>query len=695
MAIDKLFAHFKTEAGFKAKLDAGEINENGISLIKEKHQFYTHGEYYNCSLTDEQVEAFIKAAIVNDLTTGGADKTLSAEQGKVLKEALDQLQVDLEAQTEIVGKIIEASGLNSDGSFPNTLADSNYLADATNVVDGLKKVDAQLKPILFPAAAFNISASSASEQIAAIFTDELVAEIKENRAKFRSVFLTDSATPAPSYQQLPVSLRYSENSGAVTITAMYVLNGGLYARIFTKSAEGVWSITSNIASPILTVSSLINDLTTGGDKAPLTAEQGKVLKGMIDALQGDFDTYKQESENKFEKVENKNAANGYAGLDENGKIDPSLVDGVVGHVLGLEQFVDANPEPVEDGKYYFNKTSKKILSGQGDAWVETDPQPQVLYNRRGDDENGHANTLYRWDGEQMVAVSDPIVIGELTGTAYDGKKGADNRAAIISAPEVVSQIGSPTANADAVIIPTMKAAKKADNMGYEAAVEAPITIPAATSTTAGLMSAADKAKIDAQLGTGEPGEGETLPEKIENIQNEVAALKENTVNGKKISENPVINGADVKLDGFTPLADKAEGYTESELTPAATDTVNQAFAKLLRAILDNEEVEAAAINQLNSALGFNENGEYVPTSADLSGKNVTEAIDYVAGLVGGTAITDKINEVVTEKITELVNGASEGFRTLKDLEDALKAEIARAKAAEEALASQLEWYEGD
>lgn len=177
----------------------------------------------------------------------------------------------------------------------------------------------------------------------------------------------------------------------------------------------------------------------------------------------------------------KGQANGLATLDKNGKIDPSQIDGVVGHVLGVEQFVDANPDPVENDKYYFNTTSKKILHGVDGSWVESDPQPQILYNRRGEDENGHSNTLYRWDGEQMVAVSDPIAIGEITGTAYDGAKGK--------------------ANADAI-----------------------------------------------------------------------AALKENTVNGQKITENPVVDGSNVSLTGYSkPSAGGAV---------APTDKVNDAIGKL-------------------------------------------------------------------------------------------------------------------
>lgn len=196
----------------------------------------------------------------------------------------------------------------------------------------------------------------------------------------------------------------------------------------------------------------------------------------------------------------KGQANGLATLDENGKIDPSQIDGVVGHVLGVEQFVDTNPDPVENDKYYFNTTSKKILHGVDGSWVESDPQPQILYNRRGEDENGHSNTLYRWDGEQMVAVSDPIAIGEITGTAYDGAKGK--------------------ANADAI-----------------------------------------------------------------------AALKENTVNGQKITENPVIDGSNVSLTGYSkPSAGGAV---------APTDKVNDAIGKLEYDLDTAESTLEQAVQDIN------------------------------------------------------------------------------------------------
>lgn len=200
----------------------------------------------------------------------------------------------------------------------------------------------------------------------------------------------------------------------------------------------------------------------------------------------------------------KNVANGIAGLDDEGKIDPSLIKGVIGHVLGLENFVTENPTPVEDGKYYFNTTTKKIIEGVDGTWEETDPQSQILYNRRGADDQGRTNVLYRWDGAAMTEVSPSIVIGTVTGTAYDGGQGQANRDALNAMSNtVVTGFGLVTPDATRVTIAFTDADKNTGNNQYAAGDGGNIIIPAATGTAAGMMSAADKAALDKLSGDGE------------------------------------------------------------------------------------------------------------------------------------------------------------------------------------------------
>ena len=79
-----------------------------------------------------------------------------------------------------------------------------------------------------------------------------------------------------------------------------------------------------------------------------------------------------------------------------------------------------------------------------------------------------------------------------------------------------------------------------------------------------------------------------------------------TVNTKPISGNPVLNGGDVKLDGYV----RSE-LENSGLTIDASDTVNVAIGKLEKAIIDNEEVCSKAFDTVKTSVGLSDTLEYV------------------------------------------------------------------------------------
>ena len=99
-----------------------------------------------------------------------------------------------------------------------------------------------------------------------------------------------------------------------------------------------------------------------------------------------------------------------------------------------------------------------------------------------------------------------------------------------------------------------------------------------------------------------------------------------TVNAKAINTNPVLNGADIKLDGYT-----IDTGTNETLAIATGDTVNKAFGKLEKHVYDNEEVTSKAINELNNSCGFDENCKVKFLSPYISAfQNVSDAMDYLA-----------------------------------------------------------------
>ena len=205
-----------------------------------------------------------------------ATDTTSQAFGKVQKQILDNKGTTNEALT----KIKESVGLEANGNLPS-LSDTNYMGGSTNLVEAVKKLDLQIEPIILPAAMFNISANSTSEQIAEVLTDDILDLIQSNRDAKKPMYIYD-ASGVSFYQLFPTSVQYFNKNGVVTLRAMYIHGGVEYAREFARTAAGVWTIKTNVASRILPESALVNDLTTGGAKKVATAEQAKVLKGLID-----------------------------------------------------------------------------------------------------------------------------------------------------------------------------------------------------------------------------------------------------------------------------------------------------------------------------------------------------------------------------------------------------------------------------
>lgn len=208
----------------------------------------------------------------------------------------------------------------------------------------------------------------------------------------------------------------------------------------------------------------IQDRTTA-DTA-LKTELTEDIQGVQDALD--------------EFIATKAQANGLASLDENGKVPanqlPSYVDDVIdvyatydksptGEFSNIALFADAahnTPIVGEAGKIYQNVT------------------------------DGEPGYQFRWSGTTWVPiVSGGVVIGEITGTAYDGAKGkttTDNLNALMAFNPI---------RLISIVTDASKAAinyERADGTDIQG-----LQIPTASSAKAGVMTAADKVKLDTTL----------------------------------------------------------------------------------------------------------------------------------------------------------------------------------------------------
>lgn len=184
-----------------------------------------------------------------------------------------------------------------------------------------------------------------------------------------------------------------------------------------------------------------------------------------------------------------------------------------------------------------------------------------------------------------------------------------------------------------------------------------ITLPAATSSLAGVMTAADKVKLDTTLPNQISAEtiarqdaDETLQSNIDTetqnrtqadtslqtqINNNKTAADNYTVNGLKISTNPVLDGADIKVTGYT------QPSTTGAI--AATDTINVALGKLERGLNNEITNRTNAVNSLRDEINNNINNKLDDLENTIN-ENIETRLTEVEGEINNT-ITPQINTI--------------------------------------------------
>ena len=242
------------------------------------------------------------------------------------------------------------------------------------------------------------------------------------------------------------------------------------------------------------------------DEADSRAEYDNNLMGTINTeiqdrkdADTELESKLQTNINKLEKkhddfVATKGQANGLASLDGNGLVPssqlPSYVDDVIegyatydvsetGKLSNIKLYSDpdhANPITGESGKIYLNITS--------------DEPPYQ----------------FRWSGTQFVdSNTSSLILGEVTGTAYDGAKGRKATAITNSIPNtILDTLEFGQAYTDYVQLKYHYYRKQFvtdQDDHYTAQPHKHVDIPASTAEKAGVQTAADKKLFDSIPGT--------------------------------------------------------------------------------------------------------------------------------------------------------------------------------------------------
>lgn len=194
------------------------------------------------------------------------------------------------------------------------------------------------------------------------------------------------------------------------------------------------------------------------------------LTGDIQEVQDDLNTFKA----------TKGQANGLASLGSDGKVPAAQLPSYVDDVIDVYATYDVSPtNQISNIKLYSDAAHANPVIGEAGK----------SYN---DITEGNPGYQFRWSGTTWVPItSGGLIIGEISGTAYDGAKGKTTSDEL-QALKDFNPVRLISINTDA----------SKSTLNYEPANGTGVKgldIPAASSTKAGVMTAADKVKLDTTL----------------------------------------------------------------------------------------------------------------------------------------------------------------------------------------------------
>lgn len=303
------------------------------------------------------------------------------------------------------------------------------------------------------------------------------------------------------------------------------------------------------------------------------------VKAQVDRLDTKIDDVNEDLQD-FKAL--KGQPNGLAELDGNGKVPASQLPSYVDDVMDAYATYTVSPTGVlQNIQLYADAEHETPIVGERDKiYVNVTP--------------GEVSYQFRWSGSQWVHIdSNAIIIGDITGTAYDGGKGKAMENVVNSMPDnLLSTFQLDQTDVNNITI-SLTGVEKSDGRYVESTL-ADITITPATNTVAGLMTGAEKLAIN-----------ETLPDAIndekvarENAVKELKA-KDTELQGNIDSLETALNQDITELRSTILKVNDKVGLTEGNEMPdlSSTNYLTDSPSAISAAVTLDEEIGKLSRNE--------------------------------------------------------------------------------------------------
>lgn len=303
------------------------------------------------------------------------------------------------------------------------------------------------------------------------------------------------------------------------------------------------------------------------------------VKAQVDRLDTKIDDVNEDLQD-FKAL--KGQPNGLAELDGNGKVPASQLPSYVDDVMDVYATYTVSPTGVlQNIQLYADAEHETPIVGERDKiYVNVTP--------------GEVSYQFRWSGSQFIHIdSNAIIIGDITGTAYDGGKGKAMENVVNSMPNnLLSTFQLDQTDVNNITISLTGVEKSGGK--YVQSTLSNITITPATNTVAGLMTGAEKLAIN-----------ETLPDAISDEQiareNAVKELKAKDIElqGNIDSLETALNQDITELRSTILKVNDKVGLTEANEMPdlSSTNYLASSPSAISAAVTLDEEIGKLSRNE--------------------------------------------------------------------------------------------------
>ena len=456
-----------------ARTEADTTLQDNIDATNA-HTINTHRLDSNPVLngTDIKLDGYSEneGTTVADLAIKATDTTSQAF-GKVQK----RINVDKSETDTKINKVKTAVGLTDSLGLPG-LDDTNYLAGSENLISAVKMLDNQIK-----------SSSGGDGAELARIEAKVDKEVQDRTAADTALKNELNGNINTAKSELQGNIDAEE---AARIAADEALDTKLTTAINKEVSDRKAADTALKEELTAVINKEVSDRTTADNTL-----NTKIDKEISDRTAADTALKTELTEDISDVLAALNAfkatkaqANGLASLDENGKVPAGQLPSYVDDVIDVYATYDVSAtNEVTNIKLYTDEDHTTAVVGEaGKSYNDITPD--------------HPGYQFRWSGTTWVQiVSGGLIIGEITGTAFDGAKGKALEAVANGLPiNSVSALVRFEANGNNVNLLYDSASKGNGNI-YKANPSSFISIPAVTTTKAGVMTAADKIKLDTTL----------------------------------------------------------------------------------------------------------------------------------------------------------------------------------------------------